>query len=196
MTLRDPGECPPTTVPSLANPAPFVIPAKAGIQGVGRRAARPPYIRKDPDASKLSSLCVPAPAGMSDWYENGLPVDRFVHSGESRNPEGWRRWHAIAGTRCHQSTPFSYLGVPAPAGMCDWYESMSRTPIRDGVTRPRVCPHSTAPTLVIPATHSSFPRRRESRRAGAGGHFHALGVPAPAGMSDRYEIANLLTFIN
>ena len=26
---------------------------------------------------------------------------------------------------------FSYLGVPATAGMSDWYESMSRAPIRD-----------------------------------------------------------------
>ena len=26
---------------------------------------------------------------------------------------------------------YSYLRVPAPAGTSDWYESMSRTPIRD-----------------------------------------------------------------
>ena len=32
----------------------------------------------------------------------------------------------------------SYRGVPAPAGMSDWYEN--------DVTRPRVYPHSTAPT--------------------------------------------------
>ncbi len=32
----------------------------------------------------------------------------------------------------HQpSTQCSNLGVPAPAGMGDWFESMSRTPIRD-----------------------------------------------------------------
>ena len=35
--------------------------------------------------------------------------------------------------------PFSYLGVPAAAGMSDCYESMSRTPIRDRrITQPSV----------------------------------------------------------
>ncbi len=32
----------------------------------------------------------------------------------------------------NQRPQFSYLRVPAPAGMSDWYESMSRTPILDG----------------------------------------------------------------
>ena len=67
----------------------------------------------------------------------------------------------------HNSS-FSYLGVPAPTGMSECYESMSRTPIRDDVTRPRMCPHSTAPPLVVPAPHSSFRRRPESRGAGRG----------------------------
>ena len=52
------------------------------------------------------------------------------HSREGGNPEG------KGGTKPHPNTSndqasFSYLGVPAPAGMGDWYESMSRTPIRD-----------------------------------------------------------------
>ena len=79
----------------------------------------------------------------------------------------------------NQCTQFSHLGVPAPAGVGDWYESMSRTPIRDE---------------RFPPPNSSFRRRPESR--GEGWHqphpntsndqvsFSYLGVPAPAGMSD------------
>ena len=33
--------------------------------------------------------------------------------------------------RFQRRAPFSYLGVPAPAGISDCYESMSRTTIRD-----------------------------------------------------------------
>ena len=52
---------------------------------------------------------------------------------------------------------FSYLGVPAPAGMGDWYENVpARHPVR---------PQLTAPARVVSAPHSSFPRRRESRGA-------------------------------
>ena len=36
----------------------------------------------------------------------------------------------------NQCTRFSYLGVPAPAGMSDCYESMSRTTIRDRLPPP------------------------------------------------------------
>ena len=34
---------------------------------------------------------------------------------------------------------------------CPWYESMSRTPIRDDVRPPLACLNSTAPALVVPA---------------------------------------------
>ena len=49
----------------------------------------------------------------------------------------WGRGGAWQNPRCQLAVPShnsnsSYLGVPAPAGMSDWYESMSRTPIRDG----------------------------------------------------------------
>ena len=62
----------------------------------------------------------------------------------------------------HNSS-FSYLRVPAATGTSDWHESMSRTPIRDEVTRPRVSPHSTAPPFVIPAPfrHSGEGRNPE-----------------------------------
>ena len=53
---------------------------------------------------------------------------------------------------------YSYLGVPAPAGMNDCYESMSRTTIRDRL-----------PPLI-----SSFQRKLESRRVGKG--IVALGL--------------------
>ena len=49
----------------------MVIPAKAGIQrggdGCGKLALNRLY-----GATLFSSLGVPVPAGMSDWYENGL----------------------------------------------------------------------------------------------------------------------------
>ncbi len=54
----------------------------------------------------------------------------------------------------NQCTQFSYLGVPAPAGMGDWYESMSRTPIRDR-------------WLLSP--NSLLPRRRKSKEGMGGG---------------------------
>ena len=62
---------------------------------------------------------------------------------------------------------FSYLGVPAEAGMSYWYEN--------DLTRPREWPHTTAPgllftapTFVIPTPHSSFRRRPESSTGGEG----------------------------
>ena len=62
------------------------------------------------------------------------------HSGESRNPGV----ALITPNHSHQSAPrFSYLGVPAAAGMGDWYEN--------GVTRPQVCLNAAGPRFVIPA---------------------------------------------
>ena len=48
----------------------------------------------------------------------------------------------------NQCTRFSYLGVPAPAGMSDWYESMSRTPIRDGFRHRPATPTTVARTTT------------------------------------------------
>ena len=55
--------------------------------------------------------------------------------------------------------PFSYLGVSAPAGMSDCYESMSRTPIRDRPLRQPLIRHSRHP-FVNSAPHSSFQRSK------------------------------------
>ena len=50
----------------------------------------------------------------------------------------------------HQPAPqLSYLRVPAPAGMSDWYESLSRTPIRDGFRHRPAIPTTIA--LAAPA---------------------------------------------
>ena len=114
--------------------------------------------------------------------------------------------------RCQFAVPshnsvFSYPGVPAPAGMSDCYESMSRTPTRNRL-----------PPLI-----SSFQRKLESRGVGRGkcsavedyarrgarpplgagwgvadsllptrctkpnSGFSCLGVAAPIGKSDCYE---------
>ncbi len=67
---------------------------------------------------------------MSDCYENSYPLppnSSFSRKRESRG-EGWHQPHP---NTSNDQVSFSYLGVPAPAGMSDCYESMSRTPIRD-----------------------------------------------------------------
>ena len=66
----------------------------------------------------------------------------------------------------HNSS-FSYLGVPAPAGTSDCYESMSRTTIRDRLLRQPLIRHSRHP-FVNPAPHSSFRLSPESSGAGRG----------------------------
>ena len=101
--------------PALVVPAPqFVIPAKAGIHALTSRGR--------------TSTAIPSPTStrrpplrLSGESTPQTPIRR-------RNPEG-----------CGQCQ-FSYLGVPAPAGMRDCYESMSRTPIRDRPLRARLSP--------------------------------------------------------
>ena len=66
--------------------------------------------------------CAGAPAGMSDCYENSYPLppnSSFSRKRESRG-EGWRQPHP---NTSNDQVSFSYLGVPAPAGMGDWYEN-------------------------------------------------------------------------
>ena len=120
-----------------------------------------------------------------------------LHSSFRRRPESrGEGWHQPHPNTSNDQVSFSYLGVPAPAGMGDCYESMSRTPIRDRPLRQPLIRHSRHP-FVNPAPQSSFRRRPESR--GEGWHqphpntsndqasFSYLGVPAPAGMGDCYE---------
>ena len=113
-------------------------------------------------------------------------------------------WHQPHPNTSNDQVPFSYLGVPAPAGMSDWYESMSRTPIRDGWFPPRPLVSSCRRPLESPRTRHSGPSIRHSREGGNPGEaygwqmtrtqllqsaprFSYLGVPAPAGISDCYE---------
>ena len=95
----------------------------------------------------------------------------------------------------------SYPGVPAPAGMSDWNESMSRTPIRDHFRH-----QPATPTTVARTTTAQGPKRNvglglvPSQGWGWGAQmtplnppinqctqFSYLGVPAVAGTSDCYE---------
>ena len=120
--------------------------------------------------SLTSSFAAPGVPALHD-SPNRRSRPPIRHSGEGRNPAG-RGWGNVVRSKttrgeglvprwggggawqnpwCQFAVPshnssFSYLGVPAAAGMSDWCESMSRTPIRDDVTRPRVYSHSTAPT--------------------------------------------------
>ena len=176
-----------------------------------------PHPNTSNDQASISYLGAPAPAGMRDCYEsmsripirdrplrqplirhsrhpfaNPTPQSSFRRRPESRG-EGWRQPHP---NTSNDQVSFSYLGVPAPAGMRDCYESMSRTPIRDRPPRQPLIRHSRHP-FVNPTSHSSFRRRPESR--GEGWHqphpntsndqasISYLGAPAPAGMGDWYE---------
>ena len=66
----------------------------------------------------------------------------------------WGRGGAWQNPPCRFAVPnhnsgFSYLSVPAPAGMSDCYESMSRTPIRDPSSNLPRCRLSTGETCRI-----------------------------------------------
>ena len=76
------------------------------------------------------------------------PNSSFPRRRESR---GEVRVVAMTLELSHQPAPqFSYLGVPAPAGMGDWYESMSRTPIRDVPSNQPRCRLSTGePSRIV-----------------------------------------------
>ena len=99
------------------------------------------------------------------------PSSSFRRKPESRGRRGWHKWHP---NRSNNLPTFSYLGVPAAAGMSDCYESMYRTPIRDRPLQQPLIGHSRhplvilAPQFVIPAPQSSFQRKLESRRGGEG----------------------------
>ncbi len=87
---------------------------------------------------------------------------RIRHSRGSGNPEG------KGGTNHTQTPPttrresFSYLRVPAPAGMRDCYESMSRTPIRDRPLRQPLIRHSRHPFAIRDIPSSIRPPIRHS----------------------------------
>ena len=159
--------------PARARPVPRY---GAGIQGRWRGGTNdaqtlPGY------GHPLSYLGVPAPAGMCPVIQPRcrLSTDEFcrivdrwpradgenVARSKTTRGEGlvprWGRGGAQQNPPCRFAVPspnsvFSYLGVPAAAGMSDCYESMSRTPIRDRL-----------PPLI-----SSFQRKLESRRGGEG----------------------------
>ena len=129
------------------------------------------------------------PVSCVHWYENGLPTSSFPRRYvpyppmAGGNPEGWG--HQRRPNTFRKGRPFSSLGVPAPAGKSDWYESMTRAPIWDDVSPPRVCPHSEGPPLVVPAPirHSREGGNPEGRGGGTndtqllsarGTHFHTL----------------------
>ena len=120
-----------------------------------------------------------------------------------------RAWQNPPGQRAlpDHNSGFSDLRVPAAAGICDSYESTSRTPIRDVPSNQPRCrlPTGEPRRIVDPWSMA----RKEECSAGAcpplgSGwgmaesaaqirptkpqlQFSYLGVPAPAGMSDSYE---------
>ena len=65
-----------------------------------------------------------------------------LHSGESRNPEGEGSGENAIPRKNQGVPPFSHHGVPAPAGMSDWYENRR---VQDASSR------KTVTAFVIPA---------------------------------------------
>ena len=99
---------------------------------------------------------------------------------------GWRQPHPNTSS---DQVSFSYLGVPAPADMSDWCESMSRTPTRDGFR------HRPATPTTVARTTTAEGRKRDvalglapCRRVAAAGHCHYgphFVIPAKAGIQGR-----------
>ena len=78
------------------------------------------------------------------------PVESPPKSSFRRRPESrGAGWHQSHPNTSNNQASFSYLGVPAPAGTSDWYESMSRTPIRDVPSNQPRCRLSTGETCRI-----------------------------------------------
>ena len=149
----------------------------------------------------LESPCV-------HWYENApawlssapmnpsIPRSRHSgpsirHSREGGNPGEAYGWQ-MTRTRLLQSAPrFSYLGVPAAAGMSDCYESMSRTPIRDRPLQQPLIGHSRhplvipAPQFVIPAKACPVPGYGAGIQRGWGEGIVALGLVPSLGRAAR-----------
>ena len=90
-------------------------------------------------------------SGSISFVIRGIPssfrriASSFSRKRESRG-EGWRQPHP---NTSNDQASFSYFGVPAPAGISDWYESMSRTPIRDVPSNQPRCRLSTGETCRI-----------------------------------------------
>ena len=99
----------------------------------------------------------------------------------------WGRGGAWQNPSCRFAVPnhnsgFSYLGVPAPAGMSDCYESMSRTTIRDRPLRQPLIRHSRHPFVnPAPIRHSGEGRNPE----GWGEGIVALGLVPSSGRTAR-----------
>ncbi len=86
---------------------------------------------------------------------------------------GWGLAESAVPIHCpNHDSGFSYLGVPAPAGMSDCNESMSRTPIRDRPLRQPLIRHSRHP-FVNPVPHSSI--RSPIRHSGEGRNPGGVG---------------------
>ena len=101
-------------------------------------------------------------------------------------------WGQMTRTQLLQSAPrFSYLGVPAPAGISDCYESMSQTPIRDRPFQQPLIGHSRhplvtpAPRFVIPANACPVPRYGAGIQRGRGEGIVALGLVPSLGRAAR-----------
>ena len=98
--------------------------------------------------------------------------EKCMHWGSSpARGGGHRRQLTLPST--HMRPKFSYLGVPAPAGTSDSYESMSRASIRD-----RLRHRLSTPVSVTRRSQASLRRKPESR--GEWQDLHPMGrIPRP-----------------
>ena len=100
-----------------------------------------------------------------EWFRRKRHSPSFPRRRESRG-EGW---HQPRPNTSNDQVPFSYLGVPAPAGMGDWYENaptrLSSAPLNPSIPRSR---HSGLSTR-----HS----REGGNPEGKGGTNHTQTLP-------------------
>ena len=151
--------------------APGWIPAPAG----DTNHRRPNNDSRGPK-ERCSAGAGPLPAGSGGRPLSLRPPLRHLYVAKA----GIQRGRVAPTTPKHLQQPglISYLGVPAPAGMGDWCESMSRTPPRDGFR------HRPATPTTVARTTTAEGRKRDvalglapCRRVAAAGRPLSLRPP-------------------
>ena len=114
---------------------------RAVLMGIGGQVVKDSFLHRATDDGARSCDLPEASGNFTPFFNGDLFVleshgntsikccTSFVNLGSPGEVEVRHQRHPNSSS---DGLPFSYLGVPAAAGMSDCYESMSRTPIRDG----------------------------------------------------------------
>ena len=182
------GRVAPTTPKHFQRPGPIFIPWCAGTSR-HERLVRKHVPDSDPGWTvPATEFVIPAFVGIPS-HSSFRPLNSsFPRRREPGEAYGWQ----MTRTQLLQSAPrFSYLRVPAPAGISDCYESMSQTPIRDRPFQQPLIGHSRhplvtpAPRFVIPANACPVPRYGAGIQRGRGEGIVALGLVPSLGRAAR-----------